>query len=247
MAAEGKVAVVTGAGSGLGAAFALHLAKLGFELGICDLEPPTATAEAIRGLGRRVSACEADVSAPADVARFAQDVRSGLGPVSVVVNNVGISPYVPFAELELEQWKRVMAVNLDSIYLVTRAFLEDMRTARWGRVVNITSALAWDPQGSEVVAYATSKLGVLGFTRALASELGADGITVNAICPGVVRTPLLDERIPSERWDAYLDRQAVKRIAEPEDLMAALGLLVSEDAGMITAVNLPVHGGRVWT
>lgn len=239
-------AVVTGGAAGLGAAFARRLAELGHDVAVCDLEAPDATVAAVRALGRRAYGHAGDVSRPDDVEAFAAGAREALGPVGVLVNNVGISPYTPFAELSLDEWRRVMAVNLDSLFLVTRAFLGDMREAGWGRVVNLTSSLAWDAQGRDVVPYATSKMGVLGFTRALAGEVGADGVTVNAICPGIVRTPVLDERLPAERWDVYRERQAIKRIAEPEDLLAALTMLVSEEAGQITGVNLPVNGGRVW-
>lgn len=242
----GKVAVVTGAGAGLGAVYAMRLAELGHDVAICDLSAPDATVEALRATGRRAFGAVADASRPEDVRRFADGVHAALGPVEILVNNVGISPFTPFEEITLEEWRRVMTVNLDSLFLCTRAFLDDMKAAQWGRIVNVTSLMAWDAHSRDVVHYVTSKLGVLGFTRSLASEVGVHGITVNAICPGIIRTPVLDERLPAERWERYLDRQAIKQIAEPEDLLAALTMLVSEESGFITAVNVPVHGGRVW-
>ena len=243
---QAQVAVVTGAGSGLGAAFAVRLAELGYDIAVCDIASCEETVTAVRGCGRRALGCVADAASQSDVERFARGVHDQLGPIRVLVNNVGISPYTPFEQVTLEDWRRVMAVNLDSLFLMTQAFLDDMKALRWGRIVNMTSALAWDPQRRDVVPYVTSKLGVLGFTRALATEVGQYGITVNAICPGIIRTPRLDERVPAQQWEVYRERQAVRTIAEPSDLLAALSLLVSDEARLMTAVNLPVHGGRVW-
>ena len=242
----GRVAIVTGAGTGLGAVYASRLAELGHDVAVCDLQPPEETIDAIQARGRRAFGMAADVSDPGDVQAFTAAAREALGPVEILVNNVGISPFAPFEEITLEDWRRVMAVNLDSLLLMVQASLPDMKAAGWGRIVNITSLMAWDAQSENVVHYVTSKMGVLGFTRSLAAEVGVHGITVNAICPGIIRTPVLDERLPPERWERYLDRQAIKEIAEPQDLLAALTMLVSDEAKFITAVNIPVHGGRVW-
>ena len=242
----GKVAVVTGAATGLGSVYAIRLAELGHDVAVCDLEFPRETMDAIGATGARAFGARADACSPEDVETFADSVRDELGPVEILVNNVGISPFTPFEQITLEEWRRVMTVNLDSIFLMTQAFLGDMKAAEWGRIVNITSLMAWDAQSKDVVHYITSKSGVLGFTRSLASEVGVHGITVNAICPGIIRTPVLDERLPAERWERYLDRQAIKQIAEPQDLLAALTMLVSPESGFITAVNVPVHGGRIW-
>lgn len=242
---ENRVAVVTGAASGLGAAYAVRLAELGFDVAVCDLVEAGETVAAVEAAGRRGLAVRADVADPDAVEAFAAAVEAELGPAAVLVNNAGYSPFDRFEEITLEEWRRTIAVNLDGLFLVTRAFLPAMRAAGWGRVVNVTSAVCWDAERREVVHYAASKLGVVGFSRALAGEVGADGVTVNCICPGIVQTPLLEERIPAEQWQRYLERQAIKRHAVPEDLLAALTMLVGEGSGFVTGTVLPVHGGRV--
>lgn len=242
---EDRVAVVSGAASGLGAAYALRLAELGYDVAICDLEDAAETAAAVAAQGRRAHAARADVADPEAVSRFAAGVEAELGPAAVLVNNAGYSPFARFEEISLSEWRQTIAVNLDGLFLMTRAFLPAMRQAGWGRVVNVSSAVCWDAERREVVHYAASKLGVVGFTRSLAGEVGPDGVTVNCICPGIIRTPLLERRIPPEQWQRYLERQAVKREGVPADLLAALTMLVSEESGFITGTVLPVHGGRV--
>ena len=241
-----RTAVVTGAASGLGQAFATRLARLGYAVAVCDLADCAQTLDLIREHDRPAVGLRADASRPVDVARFAERVHDELGPVSVLVNNVGISPYAPFEEITLDEWRRVMSVNLDSLFLVTRAFLPDLVAAGSGRVVNLSSSVGWDPQSTEMVHYATSKLGVVGFTRSLAGELGPHGVTVNCIAPGLIATPALRERVPEQRWADVRERQAIRRTLAPDDLLAALEYLVSPGASAVTGLVLPVNGGRVW-
>lgn len=239
-------AVVTGAATGLGREFAVHLAELGYGVALCDLLDCADTVSEIRDKGGTTVAARADASGEDDVRAFAEQVHREVGPVGVLINNVGISPYAGFADITLEQWRRVMRVNLDSLLLMTQAFLPDMIAAGAGRVVNMTSSVGWDAQSTEMVHYATSKLGVVGFTRSLAGEVGRHGVTVNCIAPGLVATTALRERVPPERWDDVRERQSVNRTLEPSDLLAALDYLLSAGAQMVTGTVLPVNGGRVW-
>jgi NAD(P)-dependent dehydrogenase (short-subunit alcohol dehydrogenase family) len=241
-----RTAVVTGAASGLGQVMAERLAATGHDVAVCDLTPCTETVDRIRAHGRRAAHAVADVSSPDDVAAFADVVHAELGQVGVLVNNVGISPYRPFLEIGLEEWRSVMRINLDSLLLVTQAFLPDMVQDGAGRVVCLTSSVVWDPQSTQMAHYATSKGGVWAFVRSLAGEFGPHGVTVNAIAPGLVQTPALRERVPDQRWDDVAGRQAVRRTLVPDDLLASLDFLVSDGAGTVTGTTVPVNGGRVW-
>ncbi|MCW2757899.1 MAG: short-chain dehydrogenase [Nocardioidaceae bacterium] len=241
------VAVVSGGAQGLGRAFVRRLAELGHDVAVLDLQDATEIAAEMHGLGRRFLVMRGDAADPRVVDEFARDVREGLGPPRVLVNNVGISPYRAFSDETLDSWHEVLRVNLDSAFLLTRAFLPDLCTTGSGRVVNLTSSVVWDAATRDMVAYATSKAAIVGLTRALATELGPAGVTVNAIAPGIVLTPDIQARVPEEKLAAYRDRQAIKELAGPDDLTAALGFLVSPGAQQVTGVVLPVNGGRVWT
>lgn len=239
------VAVVTGAARGLGATFAIALADAGHDVAVLDLVDGAATCDAVTARGRRAIALIGDAASPADVAGFADQVRVELGATRVLVNNAGISPYAPFDQTDLALWQQVSRVNLDSMFLLTQAFLPDLLADGAGRIVNLTSSVVWDAQARDMVAYATTKAGVVGFTRALAGELGQHGVTVNAIAPGIVLTPDITSRVPDQKLQAYLDRQSIKSLMVPDDLAAALVFLTSRAAGHVTGTVLPVNGGRV--
>ncbi|MSV71703.1 MAG: SDR family oxidoreductase [Actinobacteria bacterium] len=238
-------AVVTGGAAGLGRAFAVALAQAGHAVAILDLAEASETLAEVNAQGVPSLSRVGDASDPAAVTDFAADVRRELPPVRVVVNNVGISPYAPFVDTDLNLWHRVMRVNLDSMYLVTQAFLPDLLAHGAGRVVNLTSTVVWDSQARDMVAYGTSKAAVVGFTRALAGEVGAHGVTVNAIAPGIVLTPDIVARVPAERLETYRGRQAVPVLAHPSDFTSAMLFLVSPASSQVTGTVLPINGGRV--
>lgn len=238
-------AVVTGAAQGLGRAFALSLARGGHDVAILDLNPADEVVAQIQSAGGRCLAYAGDASDPEAVAAFAQAVRGALGPVRVLVNNAGISPYAPFAETDLDTWHRLLRVNLDSAFIVTQAFLPDLTAHGSGRIVNMSSSVVWDAQARHMSVYAMTKAAIVGLTRALAGELGEAGITVNCIAPGIVLTPDIARRVDPARLEEYRQRQSIKHLAEATDIVSALEFLVDERSGHVTALVLPVNGGRV--
>jgi (S)-1-phenylethanol dehydrogenase len=242
---NGRVAVVTGAASGLGPAYARRLAADGADVAIADVVDAREVVEEVRGLGRRCLAQVCDVSDRLQVEALAEVVESGLGGCDILVNNVGISPYAAFDDIDPAEWRDVMRVNLDSLLHMCQAFVPMMRRRGFGRIVNVSSGVCWERDATNMIHYTTSKMGVVGFTRALATELGPDNITVNVIAPGLVRTPLLSKRLPPEAFEQAVEAQSIKRPEVPEDLAGVVSFLASDDAGFITAQTIAVDGGSV--
>jgi NAD(P)-dependent dehydrogenase (short-subunit alcohol dehydrogenase family) len=183
-----KVAVISGAARGIGQAFAQRLAHDGAHIVIADLLPATDTAKLVQEAGRHVLASNCDVSSESSVNALAAEVTARFGRCDILINCAGIYPRQPFTEMTFADWRRMQAINLDSVFLTCAAFVPGMRARKWGRIVNMASATLGTVV-SGFVHYVASKGGVVGFTRALATELGDDGITVNAISPGLTRSP----------------------------------------------------------
>jgi NAD(P)-dependent dehydrogenase (short-subunit alcohol dehydrogenase family) len=245
-----KTAIVTGAGSGIGRAIAQRLAEDGLAVAVLDLDDRSAgqVAEEIRQKGNEAIAFGGvDVSERSQVEDAVERVRTELGPVLVLINNAGVSGFKEFLKITDDRWDRIMQVNLNGPFYCTQAVLPDMIDAGWGRVVNISSSSAKSGQ-PYMVHYVTSKAGLIGFTKALALEVGPKGITVNTIPPGFVDTPML--RASEERGvlggtvEHHAGQTPVRRAGRPEDIAAACSFLVSEDAGYITGQVLGVNGGR---
>ena len=245
-----KTAIVTGAGSGIGRAIAQRLAEDGLAVAVLDLDDRSAeqVADEIRQKGGEAIALgSVDVSERSQVDDAVGRVRKALGPVLVLINNAGVTGFKEFLKITDDRWDRIMQVNLNGPFYCTQAVLPDMVDAGWGRVVNISSSSAQSGQ-PYMVHYVTSKAGLIGFTKALALEVGPKGITVNTIPPGFIDTPML--RTSEERGvlggtvEHHAGQTPVRRAGRPEDIAAACSFLVSEDAGYITGQVLGVNGGR---
>jgi 2-hydroxycyclohexanecarboxyl-CoA dehydrogenase len=244
-----RVAVVTGGGSGIGRAIVERLAADGFAVAVLDLDEERAAevADAAKASGIPAMAVGVDVADRGRVQDGVVRVRAELGPVLVLVNNAGVPYFGPFLKVEDDAWDKVLAVNLTGAFYCTQVVVPDMIEAGWGRIVNISSSSA---QGGQpyMLPYVSAKAGLIGFTKALALELGPKGITVNTIPPGFVDTPML--RASEEQGqlggsvDDHAERTPVRRPGRPEDIAGACAYLVSEDAGYVTGQVIGVNGGR---
>lgn len=246
-----KVAVITGAASGIGQAFAKRLAEDGAHIVIADIKAAGETVKLVEQTGRRALSCICDVSAEDSVAALAKDVEKSFGRCDILINNAGIYPIQFFEDISFADWRRVMALNLDGVFLVSKAFAPGMKARGWGRMVNISSS-TFGTVASGYTHYVASKGGVIGFTRALATELGPHGITVNAISPSLTRTPGTLSRAPrkgrasmDEEFAQIAKIQAIRREQVPDDLVGVVSFLTSDDAAYMTGQTLYVDGGLV--
>jgi 3-oxoacyl-[acyl-carrier protein] reductase len=244
-------AIVTGAAGGIGAAVARRLARDGAAVAVIDLDQDACagTVDAIIAEGGRAIAVGCDVSDESAVTAALARVCDELAPPTVLVNNAGIGPYAPLEELTLDQWERVMAVNLRGAFLLTRGVRPHMVAAKWGRIVIVSSISAVGE--SSRVDYASSKAGLIGFTKSLALQLGGHGITANAIAPGFVvsemtrRTAQRLGRTFEEHQRIAAQSIPVGRVGRPEDIAHTAAYLVHPDAGFVSGQVVYVAGGPV--
>ncbi len=241
MKLEDRVAIVTGAAQGIGRAVAEKLDAEGATVVIADLNAEGAQTAA--GALERGQGIECDVSLPESVEAMVAEVLDDHGKVDVLVNNAAIVPFISWEEVDLDHWQRIIGTNLTGVYLCSRAVWEPMRDAGYGRIVNIASntVMAGTPN---MAAYVAAKGGVWGFTRALATEVGASGITVNAVAPGLTASDGVLASPHAEAFDFVQSLQAIPRRGEPADIAPTVAFLCSEEAGWVTGQMVVVDGGH---
>ncbi|MEI7448439.1 MAG: 3-oxoacyl-ACP reductase family protein [Desulfomonile sp.] len=244
---DGRVALVTGAGKGLGKAFCLRLAEEGADIVAvtrADTEGLEKTAKEVRSLGREVLAAKVDVSREEDTLSMAAQALERFGRIDVLVNNAAYYYGVArkaFTEISLEEWDRMMAVNVKGPWLCTRAVFPNMKERGKGKIINLASEVFFT--GSQgFVHYVSSKGGVIGLTRALAIELGPYGICVNAVAPGYTDTEASRTIADVSKYD--ISRTPLKRLERPEDVVGIVAFLASDESDFITGQTVLVDGGR---
>ncbi len=244
-----KTALVTGAAAGIGKACAVRLASEGIAVGVLDLnlEGCEEVAAEIRAAGGKAIALKASIADRDQVSAAVNQLREAFGPVTILVNNAGISNFIPFEDLTDKDWELMFEINTKGTFICTQVVLPDMKAAHWGRVVNISSSSA--QTGSvEQVHYSASKGAVISMTRSLAQALGPYGITVNNIPPGAVMGTIMSEankdrfKMPMENLTRLIP---VGRTGVAEDIANACSWLVSEDSSYVSGQTIGVNGGRV--
>jgi NAD(P)-dependent dehydrogenase (short-subunit alcohol dehydrogenase family) len=244
---DGKVAIVTGASSGLGVAFATGLAEAGADVAICArrVERLEETRAKVEALGRRCIAVPADVAKPEDCTRVVEETTAQLGRVDILINNAGIGTAAPATREDPDDFRRVIDINLNGSYWMAQACGRAMKDG--GSIVNIGSVLGSTSAGLPQAAYASSKAAIIGLTRDLAQQwTGRKGIRVNALAPGFFHSEMT-EQYPPGYLDQMMFRVPAGRTGESEELVAAAVFLASDAASYVTGVLLPVDGGLLTT
>jgi 3-oxoacyl-[acyl-carrier protein] reductase len=249
--AERRVAMVTGAGSGLGRAEAVGLAGAGADVAVvghANMAGAEETAEQCRSAGRRALVLQADVRRSEDVRGAVERVVKELGRLDILVNNAGaLGPALnaPIVELSEESWHLMVDSHLTGTFLCIKHAAPHMIARRWGRIVNTTSIHGRVGGRATLGHYGAAKAGVIALTRTAARELGPHGITCNVVSPGFIRTRQLEGTLAPERLAALAEQVPLKRIGTPEELAAAVVFLASEGASFVNGATLDVHGGRM--
>ncbi len=241
----GRVAIVTGAGRGMGRAVAARLASGGAKLVVNDLDADSAerAAGVLQESGAEALATPGDVTSSADVARMVAGALERFGRIHVLINNAGVLRPTPVFDIEEEEWDMVVNGNLKSTYLCSRAVLPAMRDEGWGRIVNFSSTAGKSVSTVGGAHYTASKAAILGFTRHLAKEEAAHGITVNAVCPGLIDTEMVRSTISKQRTAAYASSFPIARLGEPYEVAELVAFLASDKAAYITGASLDINGG----
>ena len=240
---ENSVALVTGGGRGIGQAVALAFADAGADVAVADMDAAIAqeTADLVEQSGRRSVAIGVDVREPDSVQAMVQATQKALGDLDIAVNNAGVISIKGIAELGVDDWDQVMAVNARGVFLCTKAEVAVMRRRRHGRIINMSSVVALTGNAGQAN-YTAAKAGLIGFTKTVAREVASRGITVNALAPGFIETRMVNE-LGEDLKKQIMERIPLARFGSTEDVAASVAFLASEDAAYITGQVLSVDGG----
>ena len=246
MRLKDKVAIVTGSGVGIGQAIAITFAREGARVVVADLIEQTGqeTVAKIQAHGGESQFVRTDVSQAEDSQRLVEKTLTKYGKLDILVNNAGIYTRGDVVSTSLEMWERMLAVNLTGAFLCCRAAIPALRQNGGGAIINISSSVGWQYAAPGIAAYAATKFGVTGLTKAMACDHLSENIRVNAICPGPTDTPLLRDSRPPDEFEAFKKAQPIGRLGLPEEIAAAAVFLASDEASFVTGVALPVDGGQ---
>ena len=239
----GKTALVTGSTSGIGLGIALKLAEAGADLILNGFGDASAALAEVGRHGHKVGHHGADVSDPAQIAELFAYAERDFGGVDILVNNAGIQHVAPVEEFPVERWDAIIAINLSSAFHTTRLALPGMRQRGWGRIINNASVAGQHGGGPGAAAYATSKAGVIGFTRGLGKELATTGVTVNAVAPGLIETPFHDKFTDQDKRKALLSHVPMARWGQPDEIASAVVFLAGEGSSYMTGQTITIDGG----
>ena len=239
---DGRVAIVTGGAGGIGLAAGRRLAAAGARVVLVDMRGD-AVSEAAESLGQRATAVQADVSSAADVEGLVARTLEREGRIDILINNAGImGRTAPLWELSVDEWNHVLAVDLTSVFLVSRAIVPHMRARRSGAIVSVAS-IAGKEGTPNLIPYTVAKAGIIAFTKALGKEVVADGIRVNCVAPGVIDTPLLGQ-LPETATQIMLSKAPMGRFGTADEVAAVVQFLASDDASFVTSQCFDASGGR---
>ena len=246
MRLEGKVAITTGGGSGIGRATAQLFAQEGAKVVVADYKPESGreAVQAIKDAGGDALFVEVDVSNPAQVQHLVQTALDAYGGVDILFNNAGVLLFGTILETQEEAWNRLMSINLNGVYLCSKAVIPHMIKRGGGSIINTSSSTGAHDVAPDIAAYVTSKGGVTLLTRAMAVDHAKDKVRVNAIAPGPTDTPMLRDNMSQEELDAFASTFPMKRLGRPEELAYAALFLASDEASFVTGAILAVDGGQ---
>ena len=242
MKLEGQTALITGAGRGIGKTIALKLAESGADIVLADMNPEVAEVRVeVESLGRKCLTFEADVTDFVAIDEMVKKIIEELGSIHILVNNAGITQDNLFMRMKPEQWSKVIDVNLNGVFNVTKAVIRPMVKQRSGKIINISSVVGFSGNPGQVN-YSSTKSALVGFTKSLAREVGARGVTVNAVAPGFIDTAMT-QALNESQQEAILQQIPLGRMGDANDIANAVAFLASEEASYITGTILHVNGG----